>query len=88
MNSSGAPDLVARRSIIAGEEITFDYAMRNYSVEHFPAKCLCGSAQCREIVTGWKGLSRQQKESYRALAAPYLFAIDSGRLGDFVGDDR
>jgi len=32
-------DFVARRPIAAGEEITFDYAMRNHAIEHFPARC-------------------------------------------------
>lgn len=40
VNDSGAYDLIARRDIMPGEEITFDYAMRNYSIEHFPAQCL------------------------------------------------
>ena len=52
VNDAGAPDLVARRNIGAGEEITFDYAMRNYSVEHFPSRCRCGAARCRGTVTG------------------------------------
>jgi uncharacterized protein len=43
LNDSGACDFVAREPIEAGEQITFDYAMRNYSVEHFPGGCLCGS---------------------------------------------
>jgi hypothetical protein len=58
LNDSGACDFVAREPIAAGEEITFDYAMRNYSVEHFPGGCLCGSDICRGSVTGWKDLRR------------------------------
>ena len=30
LNASGAHDFVARQPITAGQEITFDYAMRNY----------------------------------------------------------
>ena len=40
-------DFVARRPITAGEEITFDYAMRNYVIEHFPPACLCGTELCQ-----------------------------------------
>ena len=35
VNETGAHDLIAFRSIDKGEEITFDYAMRNYSIEIF-----------------------------------------------------
>ena len=43
VNQTGACDFVARESIADGDEITFDYAMRNYSIEHFPGGCLCGA---------------------------------------------
>ncbi len=43
VNDRGAPDLIARTLIAAGEEVTFDYAMRNHSIEHFPSHCRCGS---------------------------------------------
>lgn len=78
VNQSGAYDLVARRSIWPGDEITFDYAMRNYSVEHFPSRCRCGAPSCRGVVTGWKDLSAEQKAVYTGLVAPYLLAIDHG----------
>ena len=77
VNDRGAPDLVARRLIAAGEEITFDYAMRNYSIEHFPAECGCGSPLCRRFVTGWKDLSEEQRTSYTGMVAPYLLEMDN-----------
>jgi uncharacterized protein len=76
LNESGGPDLVALRSIAAGEEITFDYAMRNYSIEHFPSRCLCGSKICRGSVTGWKDLPDDRKEAYQGFVAPYLLELD------------
>lgn len=76
MNSGGAPDLVARRAIALGEEITFDYAMRNYSVEQFPARCRCGASLCRGSVTGWKDLPLERKAAYGRLVAPYLLEVD------------
>jgi hypothetical protein len=80
LNESGGPDLVALRSIAAGEEITeeitFDYAMWNYSIEHFPSRCLCGSKICRGSVTGWKDLPDDRKEAYQDFVAPYLLELD------------
>jgi uncharacterized protein len=75
-NTSGAHDLVARESIGLGEEITFDYAMRNYSVEYFPNHCRCGSRHCRDRITGWKDLPAQRKVDYHGFVAPYLIGID------------
>lgn len=76
VNETGACDFVARVSISAGEEITFDYAMRNYSVEYFPNGCLCGASNCRGAVTGWKDLSEERKADYEGSVAPYLLEID------------
>lgn len=72
VNESGAPDLVAREPIAPGQEISFDYAMRNYSVEHFPSRCRCGSASCRGTVTGWQDLPPETKAAYSGLVSPYL----------------
>jgi uncharacterized protein len=76
LNPTGACDFVARRSIDSGEEITFDYAMRNYSIEHFPEGCLCGASNCRGSVTGWKDLPEDRKADYQGLVAPYLLELD------------
>ncbi|MDP8931149.1 MAG: SET domain-containing protein-lysine N-methyltransferase [Actinomycetota bacterium] len=78
-NVSGAHDLVARKPIAPGEEITFDYAMLNYSVEYFPDHCRCGSPNCRDRITGWKDLPAQRKADYHGFVAPYLVSIDSRR---------
>ncbi len=76
LNDTGACNFVARKSISDGEEITFDYAMRNYSIEHFPGGCLCGVDICRGSVTGWKDLPAERKAAYDGLVAPYLLEID------------
>ncbi len=76
VNASGAPDLVARRNIEPGEEITFDYAMRNFSIEHFPSPCLCGAAACRGTITGWTDLPPDRKAAYQGLIAPYLLDLE------------
>ena len=72
-------DFVARRPIAAGEEITFDYAMRNHAIEHFPEVCLCGTDLCRGAVTGWRDLPDDRKSAYGDLVAPYLLALDEAR---------
>ncbi len=76
LNASGAHDIVARKPIASGHEITFDYAMRNYTIEYFPAYCRCRSPLCRDRITGWKDLPAQRKMDYRGFVAPYLIEID------------
>jgi uncharacterized protein len=75
-------DFVALAPIAAGAEITFDYAMRNYVIEHFPASCLCGATNCRGTVTGWKDLAPARKAAYGDLVAPYLREADEARACD------
>ncbi|MCA1672889.1 MAG: SET domain-containing protein, partial [Actinobacteria bacterium] len=92
LNSSGAPDLIARRLIRRGDEVTFDYAMRNYTVDCFPSVCRCGSGVCRGSVTGWKDLPDETKRAYHGLVAPYLLALNTraatADLTDAAADDN
>ncbi|HEY7829522.1 MAG TPA: SET domain-containing methyltransferase [Solirubrobacteraceae bacterium] len=76
LNDGQAFDFIARRAIGAGQELTFDYAMRNFTIDHFPATCLCGAAGCRGSVTGWKDLPAARKADYGELVAPYLRLMD------------
>jgi hypothetical protein len=76
LNAADAFDFVARRAIASGQDLTFDYAMRNFTIDHFPAACLCGAAQCRGSVTGWKDLPAARKADYGELVAPYLRTMD------------
>ncbi len=75
-NETGAHDFVARRPIAPGEELTFDYAMRNYSVDYFPPECKCGSPKCRGKITGWKSLPAEIKKEYAGYVAQYLLEMD------------
>jgi hypothetical protein len=77
LNEGQAFDFVARRPIGAGQEVTFDYAMRNFTIDHFPAVCLCGAERCRGSVTGWKDLPAARKAAYGELVAPYLRVMDA-----------
>jgi hypothetical protein len=36
LNAHGGHDFIAMRYIESNEETTFDYAMRNYRIDHFP----------------------------------------------------
>src|SRR5664280_2338323 len=76
LNDEQAFDVVARQQIHAGQELTFDYATRNFTIDYFPAVCLCGAERCRGSVTGWKDLTAAQKAGYGDLVAPYLLAMD------------
>lgn len=75
VNGTGAHDFVAIKDISVNEEITFDYAMRNYIIDYFPKKCMCGSKRCRGRVTGWKDLPDEKKKEYEGFAAPYLLEL-------------
>jgi uncharacterized protein len=77
INASGAHNLVTRRPITTGQEITFDYAMRNYSIEYFAPRCRCGSLRCRGRITGWKDLPAERKAAYQGFVAPFLTDIDN-----------
>jgi hypothetical protein len=69
-------ELRARTAIAAGDELTFDYAMRNYVIEHFPSRCHCASGACRGTITGWRDLPADRKAAYGDLVAPYLLELD------------
>ncbi len=76
LNETGAHDFVAMKDIKVNEEITFDYAMRNYGIDFFPKHCMCGAEECRGVITGWKDLSDKKKKEYAGFVAPYLLALD------------
>ena len=84
VNVTGAHDFVAMKEISINEEITFDYAMRNYTIDHFPKQCMCGSWRCRVKITGWKDLPDQEKMEYEGFVAPYLLELDAKYSSDKV----
>jgi hypothetical protein len=75
LNARGAHDLVAMRDITAGEEITYDYAMRNLKIEHFPVVCKCGASNCRRSIKGWLTLPLKIRRRYSGFVAPHLLGI-------------
>ena len=80
INHSCAPNLgirgqivyVALRDIAAGEELTYDWAMEENSMER--TKCRCGERLCRGVITGrdWR-IPRLQRR-YRGYFSEYLAA--------------
>jgi len=49
--------IVAAKDIAAGEELTYDYA---FDVDEPPAKCVCGSTNCRGYINEYE--SEEQKQ--------------------------
>lgn len=70
---------VARRSIAAGDEITYDYTINAAGGERWP--CHCGAARCRgESVGDFFELPREIQREYRPLLAPWFVARHRRRL--------
>ena len=63
--------LIARRDIVAGEELTTDYATMT-GFEDWSMACHCGTVICRGVVTGadWKLPALQTR--YRGHFSPFL----------------
>ncbi len=76
VNETKGHDFVAIHDISVDDEITFDYAMRNYTVDFFPYDCGCGSEKCRGRITGWKELPKEIREKYKGFVAPYLLEFN------------
>lgn len=59
---AGQYDVVARRDIHAGEELTIDYGT-NSGAPGFEMPCTCGTAGCRTVVTSddWRIVELQQR---------------------------
>lgn len=67
--------LVSLKNIHKGEQITFDYAMvlhKSRGVKTYKMKCLCGSKNCRGVITDkdWKNKNLQEK--YKGYFQYYL----------------
>ena len=66
----GEITFVAIRDIIAGEELTVDYAFIDN--EDYSFECHCGSPECRHIITGYDWKIRELQEKYYPYFAQYL----------------
>ena len=66
----GGFKIVAMREINQGEEITFDYAMSESS--NYRMKCLCGSENCRKVITGNDWKIKELQDKYNGFFSEYL----------------
>lgn len=70
---SGPFDLIARRDIRAGEEVTNDYAASTTDPD-FSLQCRCGSAGCRGIVRSSDAWVHRLDEVYEGHVVPAVAA--------------
>jgi hypothetical protein len=71
--------LVAKREILPGEQVTYDYMTSDWDGED-PFHCQCGAEQCRESIRGFRHLTLAQQEKVRHLASPYIQKMSAGLL--------
>jgi len=78
INHSCSPNLgirgqimyVARRDIVAGEELTYDWAMEENGSDR--TRCRCGARRCRRVLTGRDWMIRGLQRRYRGYFSSYL----------------
>ncbi len=63
--------LTTLRPVVAGEELTFDYAMCDAD-DYDEFECECGSATCRNKVTGNDWMIPELQQRYRGSFSTYL----------------
>lgn len=57
--------VIARRDIVVGDELTFDYASLEYEVTCNGKICKCNASVCRGKICGFKDLSQDIIEKYK-----------------------
>ena len=67
----GADTLVARRDLLPGDEVTYDYATSDGS-PYFGFVCRCGAAVCRGVVSGEDWRDPVLQDRYGDAFSPYL----------------
>ena len=72
-NEFGVYDLVARRSLVRGDEITFDYETTEYCMSS-EFDCLCGTEKCRGRLRGYKWNHDAVHREYGNNVAAYLLS--------------
>jgi len=68
---AGANTLVARRDLMAGDEVTYDYATSD-SNPHLGFACRCAALNCRGEVTGQDWSDPRLQAEYGDAFSPYL----------------
>lgn len=70
-NEFGAYDFFARRVILEGDELNFNYETTEHVISAFET-CMCGSENCRGYVAGFGKHGDELKEDYGEYVADYL----------------
>ena len=75
----GGWPLAARRDIMSGEELTFDYS----TGETYPlrSECRCDAINCRKKITGEEWKDSDFREKYKGHFNPYIQALIDKRFG-------
>ena len=73
LESTDTGDLVltATRTIKAGEQITYDYALEQFQYRS-PFECGCGATSCRGLISGFNGLSKAEQAEKLNVASSYV----------------
>ena len=80
-------DLIARRSIEAGEEITVDYLINNAGGDSW--ECRCGSERCRgKTAASFFELPIDIQREYYPLLAPWFLRQHASRLAWLRGTTK
>jgi len=64
-------ELVARRPLVAGEELSFNYLTSEWDMAA-PFVCGCGAAACMGTVAGLRHLAPAAQDALAPLVSPYL----------------
>jgi len=75
-----ATKTLAKRDIIKGEELTYDYALKRYNTET-QLECTCGSELCRGTILGFNDLGSAEQEQLLSQAMPH---IQTGYRNEFI----
>jgi uncharacterized protein len=76
LNDGQAFDFVACEPIGAGQELTFDYAMRNFTIDHFPGRVPVRRRAVPRLGHRLSGSPAARKADYGELVALYLRTMD------------
>ena len=74
---SNVMEIHALRQIEAGEELFTDYATFEFEIQFMTDGCRCGSQRCRGLITGYKDLPQNLRDTYGQYVADYLQEMDA-----------
>lgn len=63
--------IVAMRTILPGEELTWDYEMTEKNL-HWKLKCKCGTSSCRKTIGNFKNMPKHIRQKYKGYISHWL----------------